>query len=104
MVIRAAEGGTALSSDNKTYRAAVRTKSKEREDQITACSDTAALAKLVKESAVIPGTADNGATENKKEVLNSDGSSKDPKEYESYNPKQWNQVVNPAALKEWPTE
>ena len=103
MVIRQNDGGTAIPSDTKTYRAAVRTKCKEREDQITACSDTAALAKLVKESAVIPGTADNGATENKKEVLNSDGSSKDPKEYESYNPKQWNAITNPAALKAWPT-
>ena len=91
MVIRAAEGGTALSSDNKTYRAAVRTKSKEREDQITACSDTAAIAALVGVNQHIPGTASNGATEIKKE----DGS--------SYDPKKWNQVANPAALKAWPT-
>ena len=91
MVVRAAEGGTALSSDIKTYRAAVRTKSKEREDQITACSDTAALAALVGASPNIPGTASNGATEKKKE----DGS--------SYDPKEWNDIANPAALKAWPT-
>ena len=91
MVIRATEGGTALPSDTKTYRVAVRTKSKEREDQITACSDTAAIAALVGVNQHIPGTASNGATEIKKE----DGS--------SYDPKKWNQVANPAALKAWPT-
>ena len=90
-VIRATEGGTALPSDTKTYRVAVRTKSKEREDQITACSDTAAIAALVGVNQHIPGTASNGATEIKKE----DGS--------SYDPKKWNQVANPAALKAWPT-
>ena len=47
MVIRAAGGGTAVPSDTTTYRAAVRTKSKEREDQITACSDVAALQNLI---------------------------------------------------------
>ena len=87
-----AEGGTALSSDNKTYRAAVRTKSKEREDQITACSDTAALDVLLSTSPTIRGSASNGATEKKK----GDGS--------SYDPKQWNDVVNSAAIKAWPTE
>ena len=92
MVIRQTEGGTNVPNDTKTYRTAVRTKCKEREDQITACSDTAALAKLISEPAVIPGTSSNGATEIKKE----DGS--------SYDPKEWTQVVNPAALKAWPTE
>ena len=91
MVVRAAEGGTALSEDMKTYRAAIRTKSKEREDQIAACSDTNALAALVGASPNIPGTASNGATERKKE----DGS--------SYDPKEWNDIANPAALKAWPT-
>ena len=47
MVIRAAGGGTAVPSANTTYRAAVRTKSKEREDQITAASDVAALINLI---------------------------------------------------------
>ena len=92
MVIRQNDGGTAMPSDTKTYRAAVRTKCKEREDQITACSDTDALAALITASPTIDGTASNGATEIKKE----DGS--------SYDPKQWNRVANPAALKEWPTE
>ena len=104
MVVRAAEGGTALPSDTKTERAAIRTKCKEREDQITACSDTAALDTLLTASPTIRGTASNGATEIKKEVLDSEGKSKDPKEYESYDPKQWNDVVNSAAIKAWPTE
>ena len=92
MVIRQTEGGTNVPNDTKTYRAAVRTKSKEREDQITACSDTDALAALITASTKLDGTASNGATEKKKE----DGS--------SYDPKQWNDIVNPAALKAWPTE
>ena len=104
MVVRAAEGGTALPSDTKTERAAIRTKCKEREDQITACSDTAALDTLLTASPTIQGTASNGATEIKKEVLDSEGKSKDPKEYESYDPKQWNDVVNSAAIHAWPTE
>ena len=81
MVVRAAEGG-----------AAIRTKCKEREDQITACSDTAALDVLLSTSPTIRGSASNGATEKKK----GDGS--------SYDPKQWNDVVNSAAIKAWPTE
>ena len=104
MVVRAAEGGTALPSDTKTERAAIRTKCKEREDQITACSDTTALDTLLTASPIIRGTASNGATEIKKEVLDSEGKSKDPKEYESYDPKQWNNIVNSAAIKAWPTE
>ena len=104
MVVRAAEGGTALPSDTKTERAAIRTKCKEREDQITACSDTAALDALLTASPTLRGTASNGATEIKKEVLDSEGKSKDPKEYESYDPKQWNNIVNSAAIKAWPTE
>ena len=47
LVIRAAEGGTAVPSATKTLRANIRTKCKEREDQLTACSDTNALADLV---------------------------------------------------------
>ena len=47
MAIRASEGGTAIPSDYKTYRAAVRTKSKEREDQITAASDINTLRNLI---------------------------------------------------------
>ncbi len=47
MVVRAAEGGTALPSATKTLRGNVRTVSKTREDQITACSDTDALSTLI---------------------------------------------------------
>ena len=90
LIVRKAEAGTAVPSDTTTYRAAVRTKCKEREDQITACSDTAALDTLINAPGTIPGTASNGATEKKKE----DGS--------SYDPKQWNEIVNTAALKQWP--
>ena len=96
LIIRKAEAGTAVPSDTTTYRAAVRTKCKEREDQITACSDTDALALLVgsSETQSERGTADNGAEEEKQV----DGSSYDPKRYEDI------QVANPAALKQWPTE
>ena len=103
LITRKAEVGTAVPSDTTTYRTAVRTKCKEREDQITACSDTAALAALINETGYLPGTESNGAEEEKKEVLDSEGNSKDSKEYESYDPKQWHQVINPAALKAWPT-
>ena len=47
LIIRKAEAGTAVPSDTATYRTAVRTKCKEREDQITACSDTDALSTLI---------------------------------------------------------
>ena len=119
MVIRQTEGGTNVPNDTKTYRAAVRTKSKEREDQITACSDTDALAALITASATIAGTASNGATEKKKEKFDTSKEKKDelgnsfdpkqyesfdPKQYESYDPKQWNDITNPDALKAWPTE
>ena len=68
LIVRKAETGTAVPSDTTTYRTAVRTKCKEREDQITACSDTDALAKLIQAppTLAIAGTADNGAEENKK--------------------------------------
>ena len=92
MIIRYSEATTAVPSSTTTYRTAVRTKCKEREDQITACSDTDALCALITASATIPGTADNGATEKK----DKDGKSYDPKQYES--------VVNPAALEAWPDE
>ena len=47
MVIRKAEAGTDIPTDWSTYRTAVRTKSKEREDLITACSDIPALRILI---------------------------------------------------------
>ena len=46
MAIRAAEGGTAIPSDIKTYRAAVRTKSNSMETAIDNASDTAAMIAL----------------------------------------------------------
>ena len=91
LIIRKAESDTAIPSDITTYRTAVRTKCKEREDQITACSNMTALASLLQANLTIDGTASNGATEKKK----ADGS--------SYDPKQWNpDAPNPGALKAWP--
>ena len=92
MIIRKSEASTAVPSSTATYRTAVRTKCKEREDQITACSDTDALCALITAAPTIPGTADNGATEKK------------DKDNKSYDPKQYEDVVNPAAIKAWPTE
>ena len=47
MAVRKAEAGTAIPTDWATYRTGVRTKSKEREDLITACSDVPAVRLLV---------------------------------------------------------
>lgn len=47
LAVRKAEAGTAIPSATATYRAAIRTKSNEREAQINACSDVAALATLI---------------------------------------------------------
>ena len=47
MVVREAEGGTALPSTWKTYRAAVRTKCNERQTQIAGVSSTTKLKELV---------------------------------------------------------
>ncbi len=92
LVTRYAEATTVIPESTKTYRAAVRTVCGEREVQITACEDTDALCALITASATIPGTADNGATEKKDD----DDKSFDPKQYEV--------VVNPEAIKAWPTE
>jgi len=92
MIIRKEEASTAVPGATQTYRTAVRTQCKKREDQITACSDTDALCALITASATIAGTADNGATEKK------------DKDDKSYDPKQYENVVNPAALEAWPTE
>ena len=92
MIIRYSEATTAVPSSTTTYRTAVRAQCKKREDQITACSDTDALYALITASATIAGTADNGATEKK------------DKDNKSYDPKQYEAVVNPAALEAWPTE
>ena len=46
-VTRKAEKGTAIPSDITTYRDSLRTICKTREDEINACSDVAALKKLI---------------------------------------------------------
>ena len=92
MIIRKEETSTAVPGATTTYRTAVRTQCKEREDQITACADTDALCALITASATLPGTADNGATEKKDD------------DDKSYDPKQYEVVVNPEAIKAWPTE
>ena len=95
LIVRKAEAGTAVPSDTTTYRAAVRTVSKEREDQITACSDTDALAKLINAG------EEREKFDTSKEVKDDSGNSYDPKRYESFDPKQYEQ--NPDGLKKWPT-
>ena len=93
MVIRESEGGTAVPSDNKTYRAKVRTQCGLREATINACSSVAILEKTMKNdlAQTIDGTSSNGATEIKK----TDGS--------SFDPKVWNDIPNPDLLEDWPT-
>ena len=81
MVIRKEEAGTAVPSATQTYRTAVRTQCKAREDQITACSTTAELADLI-------STGKRQGTEKK----DSDGNSFDPKQY--------NEIV----LEAWPAK
>jgi len=79
MIVRKQETDTAVPSDTTTYRTAVRTKCKAREDQITACSTTDELAALI-------GDGKRQGTEKK----DSDGNSFDPKQY--------NEIV----LETWP--
>ena len=87
MIIRKEEADTAVPSATQTYRTAVRTQCKAREDQITACATTEELAALIGDGQRA-GSATNGATEKK----DSDGNSFDPKQY------------NPIVLEAWPTE
>jgi len=87
MIIRKEEASTAVPGATQTYRTAVRTQCKKREDQITACSTTAELAALIGDGQRA-GSATNGATEKK----DSDDKSFDPKQY------------NPIVLEAWPTE
>ena len=87
MIIRKEEAGTAVPSATQTYRTAVRTQCKAREDQITACATTDELAALIG-NGKRAGSATNGATEKK----DSDGNSFDPKQY------------NDIVLEAWPTE
>ena len=107
-VIRAAEGGTAVPSADKTYRANVRTQCGLREATINACADVDKLCATITGTLAptIAGTASNGATEKfdtSKEVL-VDGKSQDPKVYESFDPKQYNDIANPDLLEDWPAK
>ena len=87
MIIRKEETSTAVPGATTTYRTAVRTQCKKREDQITACTTTAELAALIG-NGERAGSATNGATEKKDDS----GNSFDPKQY------------NPIVLEAWPTE
>ena len=87
MIIRKEEASTAVPGATQTYRTAVRTQCKKREDQITACATTDELAALIGDGQRA-GSATNGATEKK----DSDDKSFDPKQY------------NPIVLEAWPTE
>ena len=87
MIIRKEEASTAVPGATQTYRTAVRTQCKKREDQITACTTTDELAALIGDGKRA-GSATNGATEKK----DSDDKSYDPKQY------------NPIVLEAWPTE
>ncbi len=87
MIIRKEEADTAVPSATTTYRTAVRTQCKAREDQITACTTTDELAALIGDGQRA-GSATNGATEKKDDS----GNSFDPKQY------------NPIVLEAWPTE
>ena len=93
MVTRKAEAGTAIPTANANYRTAVRTQCGLREATINACADTDKLYATIRNTLPthIVGTGSNGATEKKKE----DGS--------SYDPVQYNDIVNPDLLEDWPT-
>ena len=86
MVTRKAETDVAIPADTTTYRVAVRTVCGEREAQITACADTDALCALM--TGTLPKTVD--------------GDEKKDDDDKSFDPKQYEQVANPALLKEWP--
>ena len=87
MIIRKEEASTAVPGATQTYRTAVRTQCKKREDQITACATTDELAALIGDGQRA-GSATNGATEKKDDSDN------------SFDPKQYNPIV----LEAWPTE
>ena len=107
LVTRKSEKGTAIPSATQTYRDNVRTQCGLREATINACADTDKLAATIRNTLAptVAGTASNGATEKfdtSKEVL-VDGKSQDPKVYESFDPKQYNDIANPDLLEDWPT-
>ena len=82
MIIRKEEASTAVPGATQTYRTAVRTQCKKREDQITACTTTDELAALI-------GDGKRQGAEKK----DSDDKSFDPKQYQA-------DIV----LEAWPTE
>ncbi len=92
MAVRQYEGGTAMPSSIKTYRANVRTQCGLREATLNACSTVEKLRDTVLNylPPKIAGTASNGATEKKDESGN------------SYDPIQYNDIDNPDLLEAWP--
>ena len=107
LVTRKAEAGTAIPTAQANYRTAVRTQCGLREATINACADTDALCATIRNTLAptVAGTVSN-STEKfdvSKEVL-VDGKSQDPKVYESFDPKQYNDIANPDLLEDWPTE
>ena len=97
MIIRKEEASTAVPDATQTYRASVRKKCKQREDQITACSTTDELAALIGDGK----RKGDEKFDTSKEVKDSEGNSYDPKKYESFDPKQYEADVT---LEVWPTE
>ena len=87
LVTRYAETTTVIPESTKTYRAAVRTVCGERETQITNCADTDELCALI--TGTLPKTVN--------------GDEKKDEDDKSFDPKQYEQVANPALLKDWPT-
>ena len=110
LVTRKSEAGTAIPTAQANYRTAVRTQCGLREATINACADTDALCATIRGTLAptVAGTASNGATEKKKEKFDTskevlvDGKSQDPKVYESFDPKQYNDIANPDLLEDWP--
>ena len=88
LVTRYAEATTVIPVKTKDYRASVRTVCGEREAQITACADTDELCALI--TGTLPKTVN--------------GDEKKDEDDKSFDPKQFEQVANPALLKDWPTE
>ena len=88
LVTRYAEATTVIPTKTKEYRAAVRTVCGERETQITDCADTDTLCALI--TGTLPKTVN--------------GDEKKDEDDKSFDPKQYEQVANPALLKDWPTE
>jgi len=106
LVTRKTEVGTAIPSEQATYRTAVRTQCGLREATINACADTDALCATIRNTLAptVAGTVSNSTEkfDTSKEVL-VDGKSQDPKVYESFDPKQYNDIANPDLLEDWPT-